>query len=58
MSTFTIHTDELSESGKEYSFPVEPSWLDTVMDDAGLRGVPGAVGQVKVVAHRIDEDIA
>lgn len=58
MPTFSIDTDELSESGKEYSFPVEPSWLDTVMEDAGLRGVPGEVGLVKVTAHRIGEDIA
>lgn len=58
MPTFTIDTDELSESGKEYSFPVEPSWLDTVMEDAGLRGVAGEVGLVKVTAHRIGDDIA
>lgn len=58
MPTFTINTDELSESGKDYSFPVEPSWLDAVMEDAALRGVAGEVGQVKVTAHRIGEDIA
>jgi len=58
MPTFIIKTDELSESGKDYSFPVPSSWLDEVMEDAGLRGVPGEVGQVKVTAHRIVDDVA
>lgn len=58
MSTFIIHTNELSESGKDYSFTVEPSWLDSVMADADLRGVPGEPGQVRVTAHKIGDDVA
>ena len=58
MSTFIIHTDELSESGKVYTFAVATSWLDEVMVDAGLRGVPGEVGEVRVTVHRIIDDVA
>lgn len=58
MSTFIIHTDELSESGKAYTFAVESSWMDAVMEDAGFRGVPGETGEVRVTVHKIGDDVA
>lgn len=42
MSTFVIPVIDVDEDGKDYSFPVEASWLDRVLADADLRADPEA----------------
>lgn len=58
MRTFVLPIEDIDETGKHWSFPVEASWLVEAFADTGLRPTQGHVpGVVDVFAQRSGEDI-
>lgn len=49
MAEFEINVQELEEGGKQFDFPLAPSWLDAHLDSPGIRAAADE-GEVSVFA--------
>lgn len=64
MAEFEIKVPELETGGKQYDFPITPSWLDSVFrpellapGDLPLRGDPSREGKLSIIAEQTGEDV-
>ncbi|MBX7195980.1 MAG: DUF177 domain-containing protein [Sandaracinaceae bacterium] len=57
MAEFEIKVHELENGGKSYDLPVDPSWLDRVLDTPDLRAAPDANGRATFFASLSGTDV-
>jgi uncharacterized protein len=57
MSEFEIKVTELEEGGKSFDLPVDPAWLDRVLDTPELRAAPDAPGRLTFYASLSGTDV-
>jgi uncharacterized protein len=57
MAEFEIRVTELEEGGKSYDLPVDPAWLDRVLDTPDLHAASDAQGRVQFFATMSGTDV-
>jgi uncharacterized protein len=57
MAKFVIHVPDIDSEGKQFRFPVEPTWMASVLDATDLRADPDAVGAIDVFAQLSGADV-
>ncbi|MEZ4256332.1 MAG: YceD family protein [Polyangiales bacterium] len=58
MAQFVLNIHDIVGSGKEFSFPIEPSWLEAELAGTDVRVLPGApTGRLEVRTHRSGDDV-
>jgi len=57
MAELEIRVTELEDGGKNYDLPIEPAWLDRVLDTPDLRAAPDARGHVSFFAALSGSDV-
>lgn len=57
MAELEIKVTELEEGGKSYELPVDPAWLDRVLDTPDLRAAPDAAGRATFFAALSGTDV-
>ena len=57
MPEFEIRISELEDGGKNYDLPVDPAWLDRVLDTPDLRADPETRGHARFFAGMSGSDV-
>ena len=57
MAEFEIKVTELENGGRNYDLPVDPAWLDSVLDTPDLRADPGVAGHASFFATLSGTDV-
>jgi len=57
MAELEIRVTELEDGGKTYDLPIDPAWLDRVLDTPDLRAAPDAPGRASFFATLSGTDV-